>query len=320
MPILTIFTPAYNRAHTIERTYNSFCRQTCRDFEWLIIDDGSPDATRSLVESWLDDPVSVGNELCGYSKQSPWLKIRYIYQANQGMHGAHNTAYENIHTELNTCIDSDDYMPDDAVEKIVSFWEGQSDENKHKYAGLIGLDVDDKNRELIGEPFPPDLRATTLSGYYKNGGKGDKKLVYRTEIIKATPPYPLFEGERYVGLNYKYLIIDRKYQLLVLNEPLIVVDYQLDGSSSSMFRQYWNNPKGWSFYRKFEMKQPIGLKRKFMVCIHYVSSSIICRNRSFLLESPEKILTLLAIPFGFALFCKIKRSVRRNVTFKVNKK
>lgn len=236
------------------------------------------------------------------------------------MHGAHNTAYENIHTELNTCIDSDDYMPDDAVEKIVSFWEGQSDENKHKYAGLIGLDVDDKNRELIGEPFPPDLRATTLSGYYKNGGKGDKKLVYRTEIIKATPPYPLFEGERYVGLNYKYLIIDRKYQLLVLNEPLIVVDYQLDGSSSSMFRQYWNNPKGWSFYRKFEMKQPIGLKRKFMVCIHYVSSSIICRNRSFLLESPEKILTLLAIPFGFALFCKIKRSVRRNVTFKVNKK
>lgn len=101
---LTIFTPAYNRAHTIGRTYESLCRQTCKDFEWLIVDDGSSDNTRALVEGWIKENR---------------IPIRYIYQQNQGMHGAHNTAYRNIETELNTCIDSDDYMPDDAVEKII---------------------------------------------------------------------------------------------------------------------------------------------------------------------------------------------------------
>ena len=97
MPTLTVFTPAYNRAHTITRTYESLCRQTCKDFTWLVVDDGSTDGTRALIEQWIAAGV---------------IDIRYIYQANQGMHGAHNTAYRNITTELNTCIDSDDYMPD----------------------------------------------------------------------------------------------------------------------------------------------------------------------------------------------------------------
>ena len=103
---LTIFTPAYNRAHTLGRTYESLLRQTCSDFEWLIVDDGSKDSTKELVEGWM---------------QEGKISIQYIYQQNQGMHGAHNTAYRNIDTELNTCIDSDDYMPDDAVETIVNF-------------------------------------------------------------------------------------------------------------------------------------------------------------------------------------------------------
>lgn len=320
MPTLTIFTPAFNRAHTISRTYDSFCRQSCHDFEWLIIDDGSIDSTRNLVLSWFDNPIisNKGNIIKGFSKKAPWLRIKYIYQQNQGMHGAHNTAYDNITTELNMCIDSDDYIPDDSVAKIVAFWNSQTEENRKKYAGIIGLDIDDKTHEIIGNEFPTEMKSTTLSGYYRNGGKGDKKLVYRTDIIKSTPRYPLFEGERYVGLNYKYIIIDKTYELLILNEPLIIVDYQADGSSSGMYRQYWNNPKGWSFYRKFEMENTKDLKRKFMVCIHYVSSSIICRNKTFLKDSPEKILTIMAIPFGLLLYMKIKRNVKNNVTFKVN--
>lgn len=190
-------------------------------------------------------------------------------------------------------------------------------EDKQKYAGIIGLDIDDKHKEIIGLPFPKGLISTTLSGYYQNGGKGDKKLVYRTDIIKQTPKYPIFRGENYVGLNYKYLIIDQNYELLVLNEPLIIVDYQADGSSSSMYRQYWKNPKGWSFYRKFEMTHSLSLKRRFQVCIHYVSSSIICKNRNFIAESPCKLLTILVIPLGCLLYWKIKYSVKHQVKMKV---
>ena len=139
MKTLTIFTPAYNRAHTIGRTYESLCRQTCKDFEWLVIDDGSSDNTRALVEGWIKEDK---------------IPVRYIYQQNQGMHGAHNTAYRNIATELNTCIDSDDYMPDDAVEKIVTFWKQYGSD---RYAGIIGLDQT-MDGKIIGTKFPADRK------------------------------------------------------------------------------------------------------------------------------------------------------------------
>lgn len=304
MKTLTIFTPAYNRAHTIGRTYESLCRQTCKDFEWLIVDDGSTDNTYDLVGEW----ISEGK-----------IPIRYIYQKNQGMHGAHNTAYDNIKTELNTCIDSDDYMPDDAVEKILSLWKGLSEKHKKRYAGIVGLDIDNKNMQVIGSSFPESLKETTLSGYYNNGGSGDKKLVYRTDVVNKYPRYPIFEGERYVGLAVLYTMIDQNYKLLVLNEPLVVVDYQLDGSSFNMYRQYWNNPRGFSYLRKVDMKYALSLKRKFISCIHYVSSSIRCGNRKFLTESPSPLLTFLAIPFGVMLYFLIRRKVSVGAKYKVDK-
>lgn len=168
---LTIFTPAYNRAHTIGRTYQSLCNQTCNDFEWLVVDDGSSDNTRQLVEGW--------------TKENK-IPIRYIYQQNQGMHGAHNTAYANITTELNTCIDSDDYMPKDAVEKIVNFWKSLTSEDKKKYAGIVGLDVREDGN-VIGHEFPKGLHHTTTMEFHANGIDGDKKIVYRTDVIKKYP-------------------------------------------------------------------------------------------------------------------------------------
>ena len=297
---LTVFTPAYNRAHTIGRTYESLCRQTCKDFEWLVIDDGSTDNTKELVEGWIKENK---------------IPIRYIYQQNQGMHGAHNTAYANITTELNTCIDSDDFMPDDAVENIVYFWKQNGSD---KYAGIIGLDQVESG-EIIGTEFPDNMVETTLQDFYLKGGKGDKKLVYRTDVITKYPPYPLFEGERYVGLAYKYMLIDQDYTLLTLNKPLVTVEYQADGSSYNMFKQYWRNPKGFAFYRKAEMVTTKSLKRKLMVCIHYVSSSIISKNWKFIQESPEKLLTILAIPAGILLYYKIKRSVKNDTKMNIQK-
>lgn len=295
---LTIFTPAYNRAHTIGRTYESLCRQTCKDFEWLVVDDGSTDSTRQLVEGWIKDGK---------------IPIRYIYQKNQGMHGAHNTAYRNIDTELNTCIDSDDWMPDDAVEKIVEFWEVCGSD---KYAGFIGLDQTEDGK-IIGTKFPEGMTDTTLSGYYATGGKGDKKLVYRTEIITRYPEYPIFEGERYVGLAYKYMLIDLDYRLLVINTPLVIVDYQFDGSSYNMYKQYWNNPRGFSFFRKTEMLCAPTVRRQFVSCIHYVASSIIAHNRHFISESPRKVMTCLAIPFGVLWYWRICSKVKNNIKMNV---
>lgn len=296
--ILTIFTPVYNRAHTIGRTYESLCRQTFKDFEWLVVDDGSTDNTRQLVEGWISENK---------------IPIRYIYQENQGMHGAHNTAYKNIHTELNTCIDSDDWMPDDAVEKIISFW---SHYGSDQVAGIVGLDATEDGN-VIGAKFPKGLKKTTLRGYYEDlKGSGDKKLVYSTSVICSVPEYPIFEGERYVGLAYKYNLVDEQMPLLVTNDVLVVVDYQDDGSSRGMWRQYWNNPKGFAFFRKFDMQKTHSWKRKIMNNVHYVSHSIRSRNWRFVQESPQKLLTVLTILPGYFLYLYTWRKVRTSQLYK----
>lgn len=290
MKTLTVFTPSFNRAHLLPRLYKSLCNQTNKDFEWMIIDDGSHDCTEALVKQWIHERIVV---------------IRYFYQENQGMHGAHNTAYQYIQTVLNTCIDSDDYMPINAVQLILAKWYKM---NQQKYAGIIGLDGIHNQTTILGTSF--NTEETTLEDFYLKGGKGDKKLVYRTEIIKKYPEYPIFKGENYVGLGYKYLLIDKDYKLATLNEKLVIVDYQPTGSSNTMLKQYLLNPKGFEFIRIQSMIYSKSHKRKFIEAIHFVSTSLILKQFNVLKRSPKKLITFLAAPFGVLLYLYIKVKVK----------
>lgn len=294
MAFLTVFTPTYNRAHTLPRTYESLCGQDCKDFIWLIIDDGSTDETSELVRSW--------------QNKENGFEIQYIYKENGGMHTAHNTAYENIHTELNVCIDSDDRIALGAVKKIRDTWEKVRDKG---YAGMIALDADFSGN-IIGKGFPAGMVDTTLGGYYAAGGKGDKKLIYRTDVINSVPPYPVFPGERYVGLVYKYTLIDQKYKLFILGEVVCEVEYQTDGSTGTMWKQYLKNSQGFAFLRKVAMKYPISKKRLIIDCIHYCSSSQIAKNRRYIQESPRKFLTVLCTPVGWMLTAVIRKKAKEN--------
>lgn len=177
MKKLTVFTPTFNRAYCLHQVYESLCRQPNQNFIWLIIDDGSTDNTKETVQKWIDEKV---------------IEIIYLYQENGGMHSTYNTAYENCTTELIICIDSDDYMAENAVEKILSFWDNYG---SSKFSGLVGLDADfDGN--IIGKEFPEGLCSSTLEDLYEiHQIPGDKKLVYRTEIVKKYPPYPSFAGK-----------------------------------------------------------------------------------------------------------------------------
>lgn len=274
------------------RTYESLLQQDCKEFIWLIIDDGSTDNTAELVKSW-------------QSKENGF-EIRYIYKENGGMHTAHNTAYENIDTELNTCIDSDDKLAPGAVRMILDKWERVRDQG---YAGIIGLDADFDNN-VIGKGFPKGMTETTVIGYYVAGGSGDKKLVYRTDVINQYPAYPIFEGEKYVALSYKYRLIDQKYKMAVLNEVLCNVEYQPDGSSHTMWKQYLKNPRGFAFWRKVCMQYPESKKRLLVDCIHYCSSSILAGNRHFVQESPRRLLTVLCTPAGLFLAKTTKKKAQ----------
>lgn len=292
MATLTVFTPAYNRAHTLPRTYESLLAQDCKDFIWLIVDDGSSDNTAELVRSW--------------QEKDNGFEIRYIYKENGGMHTAHNTAYENIDTELNTCIDSDDMMASGAVAKILAKWKQVKELG---YAGIIALDSDfDGN--VIGKGFPEEMKETTLMGYYAAGGSGDKKLIYRTDVIKQYTPYPVFEGEKYVALAYIYRLIDQSYKLAVLNEIVCNVEYQADGHSTGMWKEYVRSPKGFAAWRKLCMQYPETKKRMVVDCIHYCASSFLIENKNFISESPRRFLTVLCALPGELLGQYIRRKAK----------
>ncbi|MBU7593526.1 glycosyltransferase family A protein [Metabacillus halosaccharovorans] len=294
-PTLTVFTPTYNRAYTLHLCYESLKRQSSKDFVWLIIDDGSTDDTKGLIDTWMEENI---------------VPIRYHYQENQGMHGAHNAAYELIDTELNVCIDSDDYMADDTVERIVSFWKNHG---SVKYAGLVGLDATPEGT-IIGTKMPDHLKESTLSNLYgKHKVKGDKKLVYRTELTKNTPPYPVFPGEKYCPLSYKYILIDQQYPLLVMNEILCYVEYLPDGSSMNIINQYKKNPNGFAFFRKVAIQYAPTFKERIRESMHYVASSLMIGNKKFLYESPKFFTTLLAAPFGILLYFYITRTNKATV-------
>ena len=294
MKKITVFTPTYNRAYCLHQVYESLIRQSNQNFCWLIVDDGSNDNTKELVRCWNKDGK---------------IEIIYIFQENQGMHGAHNTAYANIETKLNICIDSDDFLPNNAIALILEKWEAVKEDDS--IAGIVGLDAD-KNRNIIGTAIPKELKRCTLSGLYQNHGvKGDKKLVYRTDIVKKYPPYPIFKGERFVPLDYLYLLIDQDYHLAPLNEVLIIVDYQLDGSTLNIFKQYRKNPRGFAFSRISRIQYGYTFKERFKNCIHLVSSLFLLKDIS-LVYNINKTLLLLSLPFGLALFFYIRIKTYKN--------
>ncbi|SHI35503.1 glycosyltransferase family 2 protein [Aquimarina spongiae] len=296
MKTITVFTPTYNRAYCLDQCYQSLIRQTNQDFLWLIIDDGSSDNTEELVNSWIAENK---------------IAIQYHFQENLGMHGGHNAAYRLIETELNVCIDSDDFMPDDAIEKILENWE--KIKGKDNFAGLVGLDANTKG-DIIGTKIPDHLTETRLYDlYHKHGVLGDKKLVFRTEVVKKYPPYPIFEGERFVPLGYLYQLIDQDYKLLPVNEVFCIVEYLTDGSSMNMLKQYRRHPNGFAFSRKSRMKLGESFRERFKNAIHYVSCALFTKNGSFLTESPRKLITFLAIPFGVALNMYIRFKTRGGI-------
>ncbi len=282
---LTIFTPTFNRAYCLQRAYDSLCRQTCKEFEWLVIDDGSTDNTAELIGRW---------------QMECRVPIRYIWQENQGMHGAHNTAFRNIETELCLCLDSDDILTDDCVDCVLRIWATNTDLHE-QVAGMIALDGYISGG-MVGTYFPAGVEVAHKNWLFeKQGVKGDIKYVFRTQIARAFPEYPVFDDEKYVSMAYKNQFIDAKFPWLLINRVLYLVEYLEDGASRNMYRLYRDNPKGWDIARRSSMLHSLTQTRKFMECIHYVSNSIFLHKWNFLADSPLKIYTFLAIPFGIAL-------------------
>ena len=286
---LTVFTPTYNRAHLIGRVYESLCQQTCQDFEWLVIDDGSTDNTREVIVQYIAEQR---------------ITIRYIWKENGGLYTGYNTAYANITSPLNVCIDSDDFMPKNAVELILQTW---NEDGGEQYAGIIGLDFYADKKQPIGGYFPENLQEVSLNEISEKGlYKGDAKQVMRSDLTRTAIIEEDFHGEKDFNPYSMVFQAANSLPLLVINDNLCFVDYQPTGMAANIYKQYYRSP--WSFMKMRQIEMTVGSKsicNLLRLNIHYVSSCLIARNKHWLKDSPKPLLTLLMSPLGFLLFCFI---------------
>lgn len=290
MKTLTVFTPTYNRAHLLPRVYASLKNQTCQDFVWMIVDDGSTDETRALVEKW---------------KQEEEVEIIYLYKENGGMHTGHNLAYQSIKTELNVCVDSDDFMPDDAVQKILSKWNQVTD--RESFSGIVALDAD-MSGKIIGTKMPSEVIVGSYHDLYTlYKAKGDKKFVLKTKRVKHYSLYPEYQDEKLVPLGILYIMMGEDKPFVFLDEVICIVEYQEGGSSHTILKQYFQSPKGFAYARKIRLKYSKSIKDILKNCLHLAALFFITKQFQLIWkDNPYKILTISFLPLGFIFYQYLK--------------
>lgn len=209
----TVFTPTYNRAHTLERVYASLCAQTFADFEWLIVDDGSTDGTSAIVRAW---------------QEQAKFTIRYLFQENQGKHVAFNKGVREALGAFFVPLDSDDACVPRALERLLHHWESIPPADRSKFAGVTCRCMD-QNGRLVGDPFPFEtLDSDPREIYYRYGITGELWGAGRIEVMRE---FALDETAKrtYIPEGTLWFLIARSYKARYVSEALRI--YYLEGAS-----------------------------------------------------------------------------------------
>ncbi|CAL1240351.1 glycosyltransferase family 2 protein [Candidatus Methylocalor cossyra] len=236
-PEFTLFIPTYNRAKLLPRALASIEAQTCRDFEVVIVDDGSTDDTAAVVAAWrtrVDFPVV------------------YVRQPNRGKYAAHNVGVERARGRFFVLLDSDDRLLPDTLERIRRHWHSIPEGERWRFAGVEGLVESMDGKRLLTEPYPQSpLDISYLDLFYRLGVGGDKKHAIRTEILRRFP-YPIFPGETNIRDSITWNRIAHHYIFRCVNEPFQQVEYQPDGLTSNRFRVRMGSPRG---FQQFHLEE-----------------------------------------------------------------
>lgn len=219
----SIFTPAYNAEATLERVFESLMAQTFRDFEWLIVDDGSSDGTSDLVATFR-------------SRGDVDFPIRYFWQENQHKKVAHNRAVKESEGEFLLPTDSDDRFPAQALQRFVDYWESIPEEKRERFAGVTGL-CRYEDGSIVGDRFPTDtwLDSTPQELQYRYRVQGEKWGFTRTDILRR---YPFPEAIRgYVPEGVVWSAVGREYLTRFVNEPVRIYYQESQGTKKGDLRR-----------------------------------------------------------------------------------
>jgi len=298
---LSICTPTYNRRYTLERVYKSLLNQNVKSFEWIIVDDGSTDKTKVLVNKFIREDK---------------INIRYIFQNNQGKHIALNKGMEIAEGELFTCLDSDDWLYPNSINIIKK--EREKVRNDKNIVGIISLDSYE-NEKIIGDKFPRHLKkANWINLIYKYKVLGDKDYYFRTKEIKKIQ-FPSYSNNKHMPPGYQYWILSKSFDFYLLNRPTKYVEYLEDGISRNKYNKYIVAPDNFARFR-YEIMDLIPNKRaKIINAIHFNSSIALGTIKLKPKKIKNKILVTLTKPLGYLLSVYIKLNVNKdnNISHKI---
>lgn len=224
---LTICTPTYNRSHTLERLYHSLISQTNVDFIWLIIDDGSVDNTEDIVNGFLAENR---------------IKIEYVKQENGGKHRAVNKGIQMANSEYFAIVDSDDYLLENAVDKIINAF---STINTIEFAG-ISFNKGYTETSIVGSSFQGEYIDATSIERKKHNILGDKFECFYTNVLKHNQ-FPTIEGENFMPEIVLWTrIASQGLKIRWFNEIVYICEYLENGLTYSNHKLLEKNYKGYA--------------------------------------------------------------------------
>ncbi len=265
----SVITPTYNREKLLEKLYDSLCSNVREEndiqIEWIISDDGSTDSTDIFIE---------------HCKKDGCIDIKYFKQKNKGKMAAINNVLEYASGEYIIECDSDDYFTENAFTEIKDIIDTNKEKiNSDEIYGICFLKYD-QNMKNMGEKFR-NAETTMFDLYFKEGETGEKSIVFKTDIRKKYE-YVLEKEERFSTEARMFHQMDKKYKLLCINKHIMICEYQKEGYTNNIQKQFLENPYGYYEYFKeiFEMNmRKVKFKKRIYVIKHYILFSHIIKSK-----------------------------------------
>ncbi len=304
-PFFTVFTPTYNRARTLKRVYDSLASQTFRDFEWLVVDDGSKDETRALIDGWIAEAK---------------FPIRGYYQENQGKHVAWNRGIELAAGFAFLSIDSDDSFVAEALQVFYDTWNSIPESVRHTFTGVCASAADERGK-LSGTPFPKDvLDSDSIEIRLRYKVQGEKWGFQRTDVLRAHP-FPVVQNSSFVPESLVWFRIAMKYKQRFINRVLRTWYQPVTDGSRLTLTPAWKNPVGRVMLHRLIIDElgewlPYNPKFFLVAAASYSRNSLhaghgIWKQWSELTSAEGRLLWLVGLPIGCAYYVWDSQKKRR---------
>ena len=288
--LITVFTPTYNREQLLSRLFTSLQEQSFKDFEWLIVDDGSTDNTHDVVVKFVEEGI---------------VPIKYVFKRNGGKHRAINEGVKHAKGELFFIVDSDDMLPPDALKRVAEVYQQIKDDRD--FGGVAGVDAYPDGRIVGSGLSAPVIDCNSIDIRSKYHVVGDLSEVFRTDVMREFP-FPEIEGEKFCPEVLVWNRIARKYKLRYFNEAIYIAEYQPEGLTARIVEIRMKSPIASTTCYAEMVSLNIPLKEKVKTAINYWRFRFCCKGKKTITKMGW--LWKCVAPLGWLMHVKDLRMVK----------